>query len=306
MILCATVAFLNESLIRDKIKALRFTPSAELIGIENNLGLTSKATTIFRATSPSLDSSIEFNEHCSSHDINTAVLGCYDDDRIFIYKVQTQELDGIIESTAAHELLHAVWYRLSNVEKSALINDLEKTYQENCDLLCDILAEYPEADFSSELYARVGTEVKNLPESLSTHYRQYFNDQTAVVDFYNSYVEVFTAINKKNDNLYAKIVSIKDDLEKLSSEYAVEYSNYISAVETFNNCAKTAGCFNEKTFTTRRKELLAAYNQLSIKYNLINQTIVSYNDAVEQYNNNILYGERLEQAINSNAEPAKI
>ncbi len=47
-----------------------------------------------------------------------AILGCYNPSSrdIYIYNVTNSELDGVKEVTAAHEMLHAAWERLSESE----------------------------------------------------------------------------------------------------------------------------------------------------------------------------------------------
>ena len=93
------------------------------------------------------------------------------------------------------------------------------------------------------------------------------------------------------------------EIESLSSQYETEGAKYIADVDAFNACANTAGCFNEKTFYARRNELTGVYAHLEDLYNSMNSKINEYNIKVEEYNDNLLYGQKLEQAINSNAAP---
>ena len=300
------VVILNKTFVRDKIKSLLSNPTPEVLNIEQKLDLTESAKLIFSASNPTLDSSETFNSYCSSYDINTAILGCYSDEKIHIYNIDLPALSGIVESTAAHEFLHAVWERLSGIERDKLSIDLKKVYSENCEKLCETLKNYNEANQLNELYARVGTQISDLPESLENHYKKYFKDRQKIVEFYNSYISTFDEITKKNDELYSEIENLEKEISEMTLNYQNELQSYSDKVDEFNNCANTPGCFSQYTFNIRRNELINEQAYLLNFYDEINEKIENYNSKARDYNENILYGQKLNDAINSNTAPAEL
>jgi hypothetical protein len=95
-----------------------YSPPAEVIAIADKTDMTNEARYIFYVSDPVVEASNDFNLHCSGleHE-QTAVLGCYKMQKIFLYNVTDPRLYGIKEVTAAHEMLHAVYERLSLEEK---------------------------------------------------------------------------------------------------------------------------------------------------------------------------------------------
>lgn len=255
---------------RDRVLAWQYEPTSEITTIENNLKLTDYGQVIFLASHPVLEDNANFNAHCESYNVDVSILGCYTGGTIYLYDIDTAStgLDGITESTAAHELLHAVWERLSETDKSSLTASLETVYAENTDQLADELDAYTEDERLEEIYTRAGTEIKNLPETLESHYARYFTDQDAVVDFYESYSATFDelqaefeALTVEMDELYAEIEAAKAEIETLAE----------TDVTAANALVRTT-----------------------------NQKIVRYNELVEEYNQNILRTQELNAAVNSN------
>ena len=118
---------INKTAIIDWFKGLGYNPTPAMLEVKNSLSLTTDGTRIWNATRPLLASRDDFNSSCESHDEAVSVLGCYTGDRVYVYNVEDASLAGIRESTSAHELLHAVWTRLTGLEKSELVPLLEST-----------------------------------------------------------------------------------------------------------------------------------------------------------------------------------
>ena len=79
----------------------------------DRLELTDRGLLVFKSTQPVLQNRDEFIESgCNDVHDTTSTLGCYDSTNIYIYNSENSELAGLEESTAAHELLHAIWSRL--------------------------------------------------------------------------------------------------------------------------------------------------------------------------------------------------
>ena len=299
-------AFLNYVAIKDYFVGLSFKPTAEMSEIKEKLELTDRGSLIFNASFPTLESKDDFNRDCDSYDEEISVLGCFSKDRIYVYNITSSELSGILESTTAHELLHAIWSRLKGAEKAALTPVLEDVYKENRLMLEETLATYSESDRLDELYVRVGTQVSSLPEELETHYKKYFNNRANVVSFYESYVAPFNELNEKIKAEEKELAALKEEADALSKTYEEEADEFNKAVGEFNACASRENCYTEAEFYSRRAELVAEEKKLDEMYSELEAKIKEYNSKVEEYNKNVIKSNGLQEIINSNSAPSEI
>lgn len=293
--------------LADRLKNIGYRTPAEIVTLSDKIQLTSRAKVIFNATRPQLDDRDAINEHCKSNDIHISILGCYIDDTIYLYNIHSTELDGVVESTAAHELLHAVWARLNFWEKSNLQDELLSVYQQHYALLAGDMELYDDEDKLDELHSRVGVEIKDLPEKLESHYAKYFIDQDSVVAFYDAYSEPFKRLSAEIDALSAELEIMHSNIDAQTADYYQQAESLSARIDEFNNCASTIGCFtDEAEFYAQRNQLVAEQEALMAVYEELNTQVEAYNQKVEQHNNNILHTQTLENAINSNAPPDAI
>ena len=308
-VLAAGIAFwLNRIFIFDLIASWSYHPTPEMATVEEKIALTGNGKIIFQAVNPSLENRDNFNNHCDSHNQEVSVLGCYVSGRIYIYNVKSKDLNGVVESTAAHELLHAVWHRLDAAEKKRLSALLTSVYNDSRyhDLLAEDLETYSELDRTDELHSRIGTEIANLPAELEQHYAKYFANQDLVVDFYDNYIQPFKELKEEMENLSAELEKLDVEIESKTNDYYHKAEELSSKIDEFNKCASTVGCFiTDTAFYTARSALVAEQTAIEEFYNNINQLIIDYNQLVAEYNDNILRGEALEKTINSNSEIEK-
>lgn len=289
--------------IADYFKGRNYTPSPEMSKIRDSLKLTKTGTRIFNATNPVLDSRDDFNHDCDSSDPGVAVYGCFTFDNIYVYNIDSPELAGIRESTTAHELLHAVWARLSQSEKDALIPILELAYSNNKAALDKTLEAYNESERLNELYVRIGTQIKTLPEELEDHYSKIFLDQDHVVSFYETYITPFEKYNSRISVLSAEMETMKAKIDEQTANYEASSAAFSNIVADFNSCAATSGCFSSKAaFGSRRAELVAEQEALNSSYEELSGLIDSYNQKVDEYNSNIFSLDTLQNLANSNGK----
>ncbi len=304
LLLAITITFgaLNYRTILDFIAGFGYNPSPEMSSIKSSLDLTGDADRIFNASRPVLNSKDEFNKACDSHEDETAVLGCYANSQIHIYNVDAKELNGIKESTTAHELLHAVWTRLSDSEKNDLKSKLEQIYQKSEKLKSE-LENYSEKDREDELHSRVGTEIKDLGSELENHYSKYFKDQDKIVSYYDSYIKPFETLKNQIKELSKTLETLKKQIDEKTKEYQARAEKLNQEISEFNNCASTLNCFTSRgEFNARRGELTAEQSAVNTLYGELDTTIKEYNSKVGEYNDNILKNQDLENLINSNKE----
>ena len=304
---CGAYLLMQQDFMRDRLTAWSFKPSAEVSAVEEKLNLTDDGKLIFNASTPVLEQQDDFNKHCESHEKEISILGCYNNRKIYLYDIKTDELPGVVESTAAHELLHAVYERLSSSEQNDIQSKLDQVYKDNYDLLSKDLEIYSASEQKEELYVRAATQIVSLPEDLEKHYAKYFNDQDAIVAYYDSYITPFRKLEKEMEDLEKELKDLGVKIDQETSEYESRADSLSAAVDEFNNCANTTNCFSSQyAFNVRRNELLAEQSAVDALYEQLSSDIDTYNQKVEKYNNNLLRTKELENVINSNANPDEI
>lgn len=292
---------LNKTAVIDTFKGIGYNPTPAMLEVKNSLKLTTDGDRIFRATHAILASRDDFNSSCESHDEAVSVLGCYTGDRIYIYNVEDSSLNGIRESTSAHELLHAVWTRLSGLERSELVPLLEETYEKHPEMQ-ETIESYDEVERIGELYVRLATQVKDLPAELELHYAKYFEDQNLIADFYISYITPFNELTEQITTLKKELDSLEKEIASRSSALDAKLKDFDTKVDEFNRCADTAGCFTSNyAFTSRRSELVSEQQSINVENTAINALIDTYNKKADAYNSSITRSSDLQNLINSNA-----
>ena len=301
-------AMLNRQWLEDWWRGKDYQPVGEMLQIRDSLGLTDRGDFLFKASMPKLAESDEFNAMCRTvEDEEIAVLGCYTDKNIYVYDIDSAELDGIKELTTAHELLHAVWDRMNEGERKDLASVLKQVYDSAGENLREELMTYDESQRQEELFVRAGTEIMNVPTELEKIYAEVFKDQDAVVAFYNKYIAVFRAMEAEMDALEGEMNTTSVEIESVSGEYERRMGQLNADVANFNACAEVAGCFKtNEEFYARRGELLAQQGELNAMYDRINQLIDKYNELVSKYNADVTKTNKLNQIMNSNSKPENL
>lgn len=299
--------FWQHDTIYEYYRGVTYVPSGEMARIRTDLELTERGEAVFNAAQPVLSSKEEFNEHCRTQGVETAILGCYTGGGIYVYNITDEELNGIRELTTAHELLHAVYAKLSDEEKSALKADLEDVYRANEGILAPELKAYNDMERFEELYVRSGTEISDLPDRLERHYAEIFRDQDKIAKYYNSYIKVFNELKTELDSLKAEIDSLNAEYDLKTAEYEDRATWLNTEISEFNTCADIVGCFaTEADFYAKRMELVNAQAELDGMYAELNDLIERYNQRVKEYNSDVLKGEELNEKINSSVKPKTI
>lgn len=295
---------LQRDWLYDWYRGITYEPSSEMANIRKSLKLTGRGEFLFNAAQPILNSDDEFNSYCRHTDTEIAILGCYTNDDIHIYNITAAELQGIRELTAAHELLHVVFARMPETQKSEFKPILEQVYYANLDILESDINTYDDSEKFEELYVRAGTEIKNLPAKLESHYAEFFTDQDHIVDFYNSYISVFRQLEAELNALSAEMDVLNNQITAKTAEYESRAAQLNADIISFNSCAEVPGCFaSNAAFRTRRNQILAEQSALDALYNEINQLIATYNQKVEIYNEYVIKNEKLNMVINSSIKP---
>ena len=193
--------------------------------------MTPTGRSVFFSASPQLRARAGFTLSCPDTE-KKQILGCYVNGRIFILRVDRPELSTVMEVTAAHEMLHAAYDRLSGSERRRIDGLTTSFYAASKDPeLKEIVERYPASDRTNELHSLLGTQVADLSSDLERHYRQYFSDRSRVVAAHAESDEVFDQIEARHAQLLAEINSISGEIDELvpQQEAAVSEAKSLSA-----------------------------------------------------------------------------
>lgn len=289
--------------IRDYVAGIGYEPTAEMVRLRDELSLTERARLIFDASWPELNERGDFNRNCRAGEGDMAILGCYAGERIYVYDIVNEELTGVREAAIAHELLHAVWARLSVRERDELLDELLGVLAEN-EWLSEELLIYEEEARDEELYVRAGVEVRDLPAELEEYYAGVFARREAVVEYYEGYIAVFRGIEERLEEIGAELGETEAKLDAAVADYEKRIAQWSADVVSFNACAAVEGCFaSEVAFNSRRAGLVSEQGKLLVLYDEISELVEQMNELVAEYNANVIHGQMLNDAVNSLAVP---
>lgn len=300
---------LNRQLVLDRVNALTYQPSAAIEQIVKADTMTDQARFYFYASRPEIDDRSAFNQACSSvGDEQTAVLGCYAGQRIYIFNVTDKQLNGIKQVTAAHELLHAAYDRLSSSERQRVDKMVEAEAQSNHDptvaALVKIYAKTEPGQRLNELHSIFGSQVANLSPQLEQYYSQYFTNRGQVVRMYQQYHSVFDHIKAEQDQLVADLSSLASQIKSLEATYNRDVDQLNRDIMDFNARAAN-GQLSPSQYNSQRAALKRRQAAVQAEADLINQKINSYNQKRQQLIAINTQASALNRSIDSNLPPIK-
>lgn len=305
----AAWVFLSRQLIVDQINVWRFTPSAATQQLATRSAMSDKGRFLFYASSPELLGREPFNQACKSVATEqTAVLGCYTTGRIYVFDIENQKLDGIKEVTAAHEMLHAAYERLSVSEKSrvdALLSKQELGADKaRIDELMAGYAKSEPGEEMNELHSILGTEVASLSPELEAYYRNYFTDRAKVTTLAKQYMSVFDQIKQQQDELVSSLNSLADMIDAKVADYKTASADLNSDISSFNTRA-SSGTMTRQEFDTERAALVRRQSSLKAMYDEIQTLVAQYDDKKKQLEAVNLESTTLNRSINSSLPDVK-
>jgi hypothetical protein len=171
-----SVATVNRVAIGDWVFFLTHQPASEAAQVATDAGLNAEGRRLFYRTDPQFVSRSEVSAQCAIED-----LGCITSSgQVYIYDAPGQHTQTVV--TAAHEMLHLVYRRLSNHQKQSLASLLDQgiALNEQKGLQAELQG-YSGDDEHDEAHSLLGTEYQNLPAGLEKYYSKYFSDRSKVV-----------------------------------------------------------------------------------------------------------------------------
>ncbi len=302
LVLLSLVAgvFWQRQAIRDWIQLYGYEPPANIASLAKQTTMTDKAEHLFYLNKPIVASKSAFANYCTNQE-QTIVLGCYHSgqDGIFILQIAANsELGGVMQVTAAHEMLHAAYERLAPDEKNRLNELLQNFYDSGLKDKAiksevDAYRKTEPGQLLNEMHSIFGTEVAKLPSALQRYYGQYFTNRSSVVIQAERYQSAFrkrelavkrydqqltnlqAVIDSNQGVLTAKAAQLQTARLQLEKDRASgNISAYNAAVPAYNQAVRS---YNSLLETTKRQ--IVQFNTIVTKRNAL---VVEEQDLVKQ------------------------
>ena len=308
LIVGAAWIVLNRQLLIDHVLVWQYQPTEEVAALAEDAKMTDHGRFLFYAAKPRLEGTQAFNEVCKRQEEQSAILGCYTNGRIFVYDIQDMRLDGVKEVTAAHEMLHVAYERLSGAERKNLADELEKVYMSVKDpKLEERMAYYERTEpgqQANELHAILATEYESLTPPLEEHYKQYFTDRGALVALHERYSGKFAELANTTSDLQHKLESLSAEIAAQSLQYDAAIQDLNSSIEQFNVRAGEGAFSNRGQFEAERASLVERADELKTQRTQINSKVEEYERLRLQYNSLVDESNSMQQALDSSLAPA--
>lgn len=265
--------------IYDWARLRNYTPTPKIAALTVTSGMSSYGRTLFYVNDPKLSDRTEFANQCKVRE-QTIVLGCYNGTGIYVFDVTDDRLKGVEEVTAAHEMLHAAYDRLTPSERKHIDALTQAAYDKlNDPELAKRIEGYKKTEpgeIPNELHSILGTEKRNVGSELEEYYKKYFNDRLKVVVLAENYEKVFVDIQNQVQRYDADLSLRKSEIDRREANLetranqlqaqrssldailaAKDYRGYNAAVPGYNSAVSS---FNTELNTV--KALINEYNQL--------------------------------------------
>lgn len=300
------LVFVYRFWIYDQIIIAQNPPSAAARQLATDTSMTEAAATMFYGARADLSSSEQFQKECSGEE-QTIVLGCYVGLRIYVLNVNDERIKEVEEVTAAHEMLHVAYERLSSTQKKQVNNWLDAAYErvknQRLEELMQSYAKSEPGQHYNELHSILGTEYRDLGPDLEQYYRQFFADRLKIVAMTESYQGVFTNLKNQQEALVKELTELAQRIDQQTQSYNAELVAFNEDVADFNVRA-SAGSGNYNELNHERNQLLAQQRRLeNLRADILAQRD-EYETKRQQYNQLVLTSESLQSSLKGLPNPA--
>lgn len=297
-------AVLDKQNIVDWWRLRGYQPPVAITTLASQDTMTPYALKVFEVNHPQIENKTTFNVECPNDGgEQTIVLGCYhsNQDGIFLLSVDDPLLNGVQQVTAAHEMLHAAYDRLSTSERNYVDGMLLNYF--NHDLhdprILATMAAYKKTEPNAvvnEMHSVFGTEIANLPAPLEQYYTRYFTDRQQITNYAAMYETEFTTRQNTVTTDDSQLTTMKNQINSLETKLGSDLSA-VSATQDQLNDLKSGN--NIPAYNAA----IPGYNQQVNSYNAevdqLKTLIANYNTLVATRNSVALEEDQLSNELNS-------
>ncbi len=296
--------------ITDWYKLRGYSAPSEISNIASQDTMTGYATKLFYINHPEILDRSTFGQKCPNNGGETStILGCYLSIQrgIYIFQVSDPTLNGVEQVTAAHEMLHGAWDRLSESKKAEIGAQLLDYYNNHLDnqTIKDQISIYKKTEpnaLVNEMHSVFGTEIGKLPSSLETYYSQYFTDRQKIVGLSDSYQQVFINYKDQITTQDNQLKSLKSQIDYNLADIKTQQATIAEQRSSLNNLMNSNQVSQYNSMVPRFNAQVDQYNSL----------VSSTQDMISQYNslikvrNDVATGfDNLSNELNSNLTTLK-
>ena len=306
----------NQDMLLDWLNVTPQASSPDIERLATATAMTRSAQRLFYRQDPTLEQRREFLNTCSKVPVKGIMMGCYSRKgsvgKIAIQVVTEPRLQGMMEVTAAHEMLHAAYDKFSQSERNRLTPLLESAVKMVKDeRLLKVLNQYKADDrerYINELHSHLGTEISNLGEpELEHHYEEYFTNRQQTVSFAIKAGSTLRVIDQRAEALKPEIDRLELDLKdrkveldstesqsKSSSQQLEEQSSALNQIReraenSLANGDRSTGLIAEfEHQRSRFNDAVESHNsqvrERQVQIDSYNEIVVNYKKKVDEYN----------------------
>lgn len=307
--LMALIVFKQQD-ITDWWRLRNYTAPPPVAQLATDTTMTPYARKVFFVNTPDLSDKAAFGKNCPGNGgEETIVLGCYRSGQhgIFLLDVTDERLQGVEQVTAAHEMLHAAYDRLSGEERRK-VDAMLLAYYENelhdtrVRATVDSYKSTEPNDLLNEMHSIFATEIVELPAGLEKHYQRFFTNRKQVVGFAARYQAEFTSRKEARERYDAQLRGLKQQITEAEADLQRQQAA-IDAREAALLQARGSG--NTQAYNAG----VPAYNGLIDAYNnevqVVRRLIEQYNALVAERNAIALEESQLANELSPSAETIK-
>jgi len=278
LLVISAVVYIYQQEIKDWWFLRSYDPDAMVIQIADDVRLTEEGRRLFYLSDPQILDKTTFNENCVFAEFDL-VVGCYDGGRIYLLDIEEPLLEGGELVTAAHEMLHAAYQRLSSSERQQLGDLLQAEIDRSSDQdLLERVNLYRQADSDSidnELHSLLGSETQDLPPELEEYYQRYFLDRNIITSVAAEYNRAFDTLENEAQTMLATI-------ETLNSELLINGTDLENRSNYLQNEKEAIEQLRSTDQMTTLAQRIESYNQAVLLYN---RDVRQYQTLIDQYEN---------------------
>lgn len=286
-----------------------YAPPASVSMLATQDTMTTYAKHLFYLNRPNIAMGTAFNTNCPSGGEKTIVLGCYigDENGIYVYDVTDQRLKGVEEVTAAHEMLHAAYQRLSTQDRNKVDTMLQNYYDHDLhdQRIIDTISAYKKSephDVVNEMHSVFGTEIATLPGPLENYYTQYFTNRQAVTTFAAAYQSEFSSRQAAIKLYDSQLVQIKSSVDANNHALALQKAKIDAEANSLSASRSNGDINGYNSGVDDYNNLVNSYKALAA---MTQKLIDQYNSLVSKRNAIVLQEQQLTQAITAHPVAAQ-
>lgn len=303
------LAIANRQNISDWWKLRNYQAPAAVAQLSAQDTMTDYGRRIFYVNHPDILAKSTFPAKCPNNGgEQTIVLGCYHGGQsgIFLLGVSDPTLNGVEQVTAAHEMLHGAYDRLSDAERTKVDAMLLDYYNNGLQdprvrATIDAYKKTEPKDLVNEMHSVFGSEVANLPPGLESYYKRYFTNRAKVAEYAAKYQAEFTSRQTAVAQDDARLADLKQRIEGIEADLKAKQAEIDSRQSTLESL-RSGG--NVSAYNAGVPGYNALVNAYDSEVEQVRGLIGQYNELVAERNAIALQANQLAKELT--ASPSAI